>query len=147
MAKVNANWSEAIYETEDGMTTLAAALRTYLVNQNIAVVGTKVYKDLAPPSTAYPYITYADSLADRSALTGNGKIMARNNMVQVDLWQKRPQESSDITDALIESLEDATLTGSDKTIFRCRLVDVRRIVEFDDDKVHHALTLNIYHKV
>ena len=129
------------------MTTLAIALRTYLVDSDITGIMEKVYKDLAPPSTPYPYVTYADSLADRSALTGDSKILARNNMVQVDLWQKRPQESSAITNALIAAIENATLTGADQTIFRCRLVDVRRIVEFDDDNVHHALTLNIYHKV
>lgn len=129
------------------MTTLAVALRTYLVSSDIVSIGTKVYKDLAPPSTAYPYVTYADSLADRSALTGDKRILARNNMVQVDLWQKRPEEVSDIIAELTACLENATLTGADKTIFRCRLMDVRRIVEFDDDVVHHALTVNIYHKV
>ena len=70
------------------MSSIAAALRAEIVGCDIPGITTKVYRDLAPPTTQYPYVTYADHLNDRVALTGDKKVLARNYMVQVDLWEK-----------------------------------------------------------
>lgn len=129
------------------MATFGAAVRTALVNDTITGVGTKIYRDLAPPGTAYPYITYVDQMTNSIAMRGDGKVLARRYMMQVDLWQKRPDENQAIIDEVTAVLEAVELTGTDKQNFECRLMDIQRIVEFEDDVVHHALTLDIYHKV
>ena len=129
------------------MSSIAAALRTKILSLSIVEIESKVFKDFAPPTTVYPYVTYADRLNDRVALTGDKKILARNYMVQVDLWEKRTEENDSIIGSLITGLDTASLTGSDNKVFRCRLIDTQRIVQFDDGIIHHALTLNIYRKV
>lgn len=129
------------------MATFGTAIRTALVNDTITGVGTKIYRDLAPPGTAYPYITYVDQMNNSIAMRGDGKVLARRYMMQVDIWQKRPDEDQAIIDEVTAVLEAVELTGTDKQNFECRLMDIQRIVEFEDDVVHHALTLDIYHKV
>lgn len=126
--------------------TVASALYSALVNADIPVVGTKIFKDLAPASTPFPYITYADRLSDRTVLTGDSNVLARNYLVQVDLWEKRPSENPAISGAISQLLENIVITD-DNTIFKCRLYDTQRIIEFDDDNVHYAFSLNIYRKV
>lgn len=127
--------------------TIAAQIYSALIDADIPNVGSKVYKDLAPPSTAFPYITYADRLADRPVLNGDSNVLARNYLIQIDLWEKRQSENSSIIEAVLDLLENLSIEDNGKTIFRCRLFDAQRIVEFDDDNVHHALSVNIYRKV
>jgi hypothetical protein len=129
------------------MASIAAALRAEIVACNIPNIMNQVYRDLAPPTTTYPYITYADHLNDRIALTGNKRVLARNYMVQVDLWEKRIEETESILTTITNCLENAVLVGTDNKVFRCRLMDTQRIIQFDDDVVHHAISLNIYRKV
>jgi hypothetical protein len=129
------------------MATFGAAIRTALVNDSITGVGTKIYRDLAPPGTAYPYMTYVDQMSDSISMRGDGKVLTRRYMMQFDIWQKRPDEDQAIIDEVSALLEQIELTNTDKQNFECRLTDIQRIVEFDDDIVHHALTLDIYHKV
>lgn len=129
------------------MSSIAAALRAEIVGCDIPGITTKVYRDLAPPTTQYPYVTYADHLNDRVALTGDKKVLARNYMVQVDLWEKRTEETESTLTTIVGCLENTTLVGTDNKVFRCRLVDTQRIIQFDDDVVHHAISLNIYRKV
>jgi hypothetical protein len=129
------------------MSSIAAALRAELVACDIPNITNQVYRDLAPPTTTYPYITYADHLNDRIALTGDKKVLARNYMVQVDLWEKRIEETESILTTILTCLDNAMLVGTDNKVFRCRLVDTQRIIQFDDDVVHHAISLNIYRKV
>jgi hypothetical protein len=129
------------------MASIAAALRAEIVACNIPNIMNQVYRDLAPPTTTYPYITYADHLNDRIALTGDKKVLARNYMVQVDLWEKRIEETESTLTTIVNCLENATLVDTDNKVFRCRLMDTQRIIQFDDDVVHHAISLNIYRKV
>jgi hypothetical protein len=129
------------------MASIAAALRAEIVACNIPNIMNQVYRDLAPPTTTYPYITYADRLNDRIALTGDKKVLARNYMVQVDLWEKRIEETESTLTTIVNCLENATLVDTDNKVFRCRLMDTQRIIQFDDDVVHHAISLNIYRKV
>lgn len=129
------------------MTTIAAAIRAEIVAANITGVSDKVYRDIAPPATEYPYVSYYDQLSDRIALSGDGTVSARVSMIQIDLWQKRSQENTSISSALADVLESLTVTDTDKSVFMCRLYDIQRIVEFDDDIVHHAFSLNVYRKV
>jgi len=127
--------------------TIGTALYSALISADIPVVGTKIFKDLAPPATSFPYITYADRLADRTVLTGDSNVLARNYLVQIDLWEKRPSENPAIYGALAQFLETIVIADENNTIFKCRLYDAQRIVEFDDDNIHHAFSLNIYRKV
>lgn len=127
--------------------TIATALYSSLTAANISSVGSRVYKDLAPPASEYPYITYAGRLSDRPVLTGDTHVLARNHLVQIDLWEKRQEEDAQVYEDLAYFLENLILEDGNNTIFRCRLYDVQRIVEFDDDIIHHAFSVNIYRKV
>lgn len=127
--------------------TVASALYSALINADIPVVGSKIYKDIAPPASEFPYITYSDRLADGTALTGDSNVLARNHLMQVDLWEKRTSENVSIYEALAGTLENLSVTDGNRTIFKIRLYDTQRIVEFDDDNVHHAFSLNVYRKV
>lgn len=127
--------------------TIATALYSALIAADIPVVGNRIYKDIAPPATEFPYITYSDRLADRTVLTGDSNVLARNHLIQVDLWEKRTSEDVSVFEALASTLENLSVTDGDRTIFKIRLYDTQRIVEFDDDNVHHAFSLNAYRKV
>lgn len=128
------------------MTTVAAAIRLAIVNANLDGIGSKVYRDIAPPGTSYPYVTYFDQLGDRIALSGDGNVAARNTLIQIDLWQQRSAEDDSISAALGDFLESIVVGETDKSVFVCRLFDIQRIVEFDDDIVHHAYSLNVYRR-
>lgn len=129
------------------MTTIAASIRTHLVDADITSIGTKIYRDMAPPSTAYPYMTYFDQLNDRVMLQGDSRVKARNMLIQFDLWQKRADEDTVIASEISSAIEGITISDADTTVFACNLYDVQRIVEFDDDIIHHAFSLNVYRKV
>jgi len=129
------------------MTTIAASIRTHLVAADISYIGTKIYRDMAPPSTSYPYMTYFDQLNDRVVLQGDSRTKARNMLIQFDLWQKRADEDVSIAAEISAALEQITISDPDTKVFACNLYDVQRIVEFDDDIIHHAFSLNVYRKV
>lgn len=125
------------------MPSIGGAVRQIIVDANITGITTKVYRDIAPPDVALPYITFADELSNVPVLIGDKSVKAKRRMVQVDLWQSRASESFSRIDTLATLLDSATLSA-DKHVFNTRVNDVQRLVEFEDDIVHHAITLLVY---
>lgn len=125
------------------MPSIGGAIRQVIVNGNITGITTKVYRDIAPPDVALPYITFADELSNVPALTGDKSVKAKRRMVQVDLWQTRADESFSRIDTLVGLLDSASLSA-DTHVFNTRVNDVQRLVEFQDDIVHHAVTVYVY---
>lgn len=125
------------------MPSIGGAVRQIIVDANITGITTKVYRDIAPPDVALPYITFADELSNVPVLIGDKSVKAKRRMVQVDLWQSRASESFSRIDTLATLLDSATLSA-DKHVFNTRVNDVQRLVEFEDDIVHHAITLFVY---
>jgi hypothetical protein len=80
-----------------------------------------------------------------AAFQGDGNVLARTQVVQVDLWQTLSSEDVTTVESLLAALDSATLTGADKHIFKCRVIDVARLTEPDQDICHHALMLDVTH--
>lgn len=128
------------------MASIGGSLRTLLVAENFTGVEGKIYRDLAPPETVYPYMTIADELSNVPVLAGDQLVLARNRLVQVSLWQLRTAENVDLVDEVVVALDNAVLTATNQQVFRVRVSDIQRVFNAKDDTVLHAIILNIYQK-
>ena len=127
------------------MSSIGGAIRTVLVNDTITGVGTRIYRDIAPPETAYPYITIFDELGNTPALIGDQVVLARTRLVQVSLWQVRQSENVAIVDEIVSALDNASLSAN-KFVYRVRVTDIQRTFDSEDDIILHAITLNVIQK-
>jgi hypothetical protein len=116
-----------------------------LVNDSITSVGSRIYRDIAPPETAYPYITIFDELGNTPALIGDQVVLARTRLVQVSLWQLRQSENTAIIDEVVAALDSANLSAN-KFVYRVRVTDIQRTFNSEDDTILHAVTLNVIQK-
>jgi hypothetical protein len=127
------------------MASVGGAIRTILVNDSITGVSTRIYRDIAPPETAYPYITIFDELSNTPALIGDQVVLARTRLVQVSLWQLRQSENTSIVNEIVSALDNAAL-AADQFIYRVRVTDISRSFSAEDDTILHAVTLNVIQK-
>jgi len=127
------------------MSSIGGAIRTVLVNDSITSVGSRIYRDIAPPETAYPYITIFDELGNTPALIGDQVVLARTRLVQVSLWQLRQSENTAIIDEVVAALDSANLSAN-KFVYRVRVTDIQRTFNSEDDTILHAVTLNVIQK-
>lgn len=127
------------------MASVGAAVRTAITGASISGINNNVFRDLAPDSQALPYVTLMSDISRAAAFQGDGNVLARTQVVQVDLWQTLSSEDVTTVESLLAALDSATLTGADKHIFKCRVIDVARLTEPDQDICHHALMLDVTH--
>jgi hypothetical protein len=127
------------------MASIGGAIRTVLVNDSITGVGSRIYRDIAPPETTYPYITIFDELGNTPALIGDQVVLARTRLVQVSLWQLRQSENTAIIDEVVAALDNANLSAN-KFVYRVRVADIQRAFDSEDDTILHAVTLNVIQK-
>ena len=127
------------------MASIGGAIRTVLVNDSITGVGSRIYRDIAPPETAYPYITIFDELGNTPALIGDQTVLARTRLVQVSLWQLRQSENTAIIDEVVAALDNANLSAN-KFVYGVRVSDIQRAFNSEDDTILHAVTLNVIQK-
>lgn len=122
--------------------SVAGSVRQVLVDANIPNITYKIYRDIAPPYTEFPYITFFDFVSFTPKMTGDSQVIARNRQIQVSVWQLKADEDVDLIDSVISLLDNANLDAN-KNVFRCRVADVQRISNITDDSIQHAITLNI----
>jgi hypothetical protein len=127
------------------MASIGGAIRTVLLNDTITEVSTRIFRDIAPPETAYPYITIFDELSNTPALLGDSLVLARTRMVQVSLWQVRTSENVAIINEVVAALDNATL-NADQLVLKVRVADIQRIFDSTDDTILHAVTVNVTQK-
>jgi hypothetical protein len=127
------------------MASVASALRTTITAANITNITTKVYRDVAPESESYPFVTFDDDVSRQPALSGDGVVMARQRSITVDLWQLLDAEDVDLIELLLSAVDGATLTGADKTVFGCTVENVQRLTLPDENICQHSLFLNVVH--
>jgi len=127
------------------MASVASALRTVITAANITNITTKVYRDVAPDSETYPFVTFGDDITRVPRLLGDGVVKARVRNVSVDLWQLLDAEDTTLVESLLAAIDGANLVGADKTIFGCTVQDVGRAVLPDDNICQHSLSVNITH--
>jgi len=127
------------------MASVASALRTVITTANITNITTKVYRDVAPDSETYPFVTFEDDIARTPVLFGDGAVKARVRNMSVDLWQLLDAEDTTLVESLLAAIDGATLVGADKTIFGCTVQDVGRAVLPDENICQHSLNVDIFH--
>jgi hypothetical protein len=127
------------------MASVGGSIRAQLVAANIAGIN-GIYRDFAPPDTAKPYITYRDELGNTPQLLGDKLVLTRRRMVQVDLWQGRQEEDTTLVNQVVAALDGISRFNDETYIYRLRVSDIQRLVSFEDNLVHHALTLDVYQK-
>lgn len=127
------------------MASTAGAIRTRLVESTLTGVSSRIYRDIAPPEVAYPYITISDDITNQPVLLGDKTVLARLRQLRVNLWQLRESENVTLIDEVVAALESATISAN-QTIFRVRVFDIQRIFESEDDTILHVVTLNVTQK-
>jgi len=127
------------------MASIGGVIRTVLLNDTITGVSTRIFRDIAPPETPYPYITIFDELSNTPALIGDSLVLARTRMIQVSLWQLRTSENVTIINEVVAALDNATL-NADQLVFKVRVADIQRVFDSTDDTILHAVTVNVTQK-
>lgn len=127
------------------MASVASALRTAITTANITNITTKVYRNVAPESESYPFVTFDDDVSREPAFSGDGVVLARQRDISVDLWQLLDAEDTTLVESLLAAVDGATLTGADKTIFGCTVQNVQRSILPEDNICHHSLSVNVFH--
>jgi len=124
------------------MPSIGGAIRTTLVDAPITGVSTRVFRDIAPPETQYPFITISDEITNQPVLLGDKTVLARNRQMRVNLFQVRAQENVDIVDEICSTLDSADISAN-QDVFCVRVFDIQRVFDSEDDIVLHAVTLNV----
>ena len=127
------------------MASVTSALRTAITAANITNITTKVYRNVAPESESYPFVTFKDDVSRVPEFSGDGVTLARRRSVSIDLWQLLDAEDTTLVESLLAAVDGASLTGADKTIFGCTVQDINRVVLPEDNICHHSLSVNVYH--
>ena len=124
------------------MASTGGAIRTVLVDAPITGVSTRVFRDIAPPETEYPFITISDEITNQPVLLGDKTVLARNRQMRVNLFQVRAQENVNIIDEICSTLDSVDISAN-QDVFCVRVFDIQRIFDSEDDIVLHAVTLNV----
>jgi hypothetical protein len=125
----------------------AGAVKTLVESLGL---GLAAYRDAPPEDTALPYVTVVEAIAltpDDSGDDGEGATC--RELVQVDLWQKWRNddkslaESYSLADGLARGLHGGALNTAPTRAYGVRVQSVVRLVERDQNTVHHAITVEI----
>jgi len=127
------------------MASIGGAIRTALIDATITEVSSRIYRDIAPPESTYPYVTIADEVTNQPVLLGDKRVIARNRQMRVNLWQVRTQENVAIVDEIVLALDSVNISAN-QDVFRVRVFDIQRLFDSEDDIVLHAVTLNVIQK-
>ena len=127
------------------MASVGGAIRTALTDASIAAISTRIFRDIAPPETTYPYVTISDEITNTPSLLGDKQVLARLRQLRVNLWQLRPSEDVTTVDEIVTTLDSANITAN-QHILRVRVSDIQRIFDSEDDTVLHAITINVTQK-
>ena len=127
------------------MASVGGAIRTALTDASIAAISTRIFRDIAPPETTYPYVTISDEITNTPSLLGDKQVLARLRQLRVNLWQLRPSEDVTTVDEIVTTLDSVNITAN-QHILRVRVLDIQRIFDSEDDTVLHAITLNVTQK-
>ncbi len=125
------------------MASVASVLRTAIVDANLSNVTTKVFRDFAPDNISTPFVTFTDDVSRSPALIGDRTVLTQSRMTTVHLWQDLDSEDLALVDSLHAAVDNATLTGADKTIFGCRVDGIARLIDPPSNSCQHALTVTL----
>lgn len=127
------------------MASTGGALRTALIDAGISSVDSRIYRDIAPPETTYPYVTISDEITNQPVLLGDRQVVARLRQLRVNLWQLRTSENVDIIDEIVAALDSAQISAN-QYVYGVRVFDVQRQFDAEDDTILHSVTVNVVQK-
>lgn len=109
------------------------------------------FRDEAPEGQSYPYATIREAISvvgEFNPLSDNPPHVSE--LVQVDLWQqwrhpttRAVTESYTLAPALFALLHGTRLPAAPKFTYQVSVESMVRMLERNDNLVHHALTLRI----
>lgn len=139
--------------------TTAGAIKAYLETLGLGVA---VYRDRAPENTplftdagaARPYVTVTEGISVVTDPAFNSFDDDQSHVIelaQVDVWQpwRYPEpaggiaESYTLPDAVMAALDGSRLAEAPTHVAGMRLTGAVRLLEVDDNVVHHAFTVEI----
>ena len=129
--------------------TTAGALKAYLEAQGLGVT---VFRDRAREDQAFPYLTVTEGIAVTPEETFNAFDDEDGHVVelaQVDVWQtwrnddRTIAESYTLADAVALALNGAILTTLPNYVGAARVASVVRLLEVEENVVHHAVTVEV----
>lgn len=132
--------------------TTAGALKALIESLGLSL---SAYRDEAPAGTARPYVTIIEEIALIADSSEDGKAGTAVETAQVDLWQNwhnpttgAVAESYTLAPALKRGIDGARLALIGTSVAYTALVrHSLRMVEVDENLVHHALTVEVYRQV
>lgn len=127
------------------MASTGGAIRTALVDAAITGISSRIYRDIAPPETTYPYVTISDEITNQPALFGDKRVLARSRQLRVNLWQLRTEESVGLIDEIVAALDSANISAN-QYVYGVRVFDIQRQFDSEDDTILHAITVNVIQK-
>lgn len=128
----------------------ANAIKAYIETLGL---GVSVYRDRAPINIAPPYITVVEAISVTPERAFNSFDDAEKHVVelaQVDVWQAWHDasgygiaESYTLADAVAKALDGALPTSPPTRVMGMRLTGMVRLLEPEQNIVHHALTVEV----
>lgn len=134
----------------------AGALKAFIESQGLSLA---VYHDQAPDDQTLPYVVILDDLAFVPDKLEDGAVSTGVETVQIDLWQQwrdpttnNKVESKLLPRQLVRALQGSHLltsgTGQPPTTVYALLVrNMIRMPELDENKVHHAITAEVFQTI
>lgn len=116
-------------------------------------LGVSVYRDRAPNNIAPPYITVVEAISVVSDPAFNSYDDPEHHIIeqaQVDVWQPWHDaagtgvvETYTLADAVAKALDGTQPTSPPTRVSGMRLVGMVRLLELDQNIVHHAITVEL----
>ena len=126
------------------------AIKAHLEAQ---ALGVAVFRDRRAPNAPLPYITVKEDI--NTAPDGGWNAYDDpeghvTELVQVDIWQRKQNpttedmvESNTLSDAVMKALHGVHLATAPKLVAGVHVVGRNRLVEFETNIVHIALTVEV----
>lgn len=123
--------------------TIGGGLRALLVATGL--LNERVFRDSAPDSVTYPMAIFTDGMSDSPVLIGDEVTVAKQRQSQVSLWQKQGKEDYALIGQIERALDGARFTALNGAVYRVRVRDTQRVPQPEQNLVHHAITVAIWH--
>ena len=132
--------------------TTAGALNVLINSLNLGVTA---YRDRAPAGTALPYVTVTEGLDLTPDALEDGGVGTAVETCQVDLWQHwKDQVTGSVAEngllapALIRGLHGKrTQQIGSSTVYTVRVISAPRLLEEENNVVHHPITVEINREI
>lgn len=129
------------------MTTIGGAIRTaILANGYMAgALGDRVFRDIAADAAPLPYVVFIDPIGDAPVLRGDGQVLYRQALVQVELYQAMASEDDVLTETMETALDGVTLPAASQQVLKCTVWDKHRFPDTEYDEARVVFTLRVAH--